>query len=56
MNQKSIEDAAALADYYKTTILDDMRTLRISADEMETVASAESWPYPSYGDLLFGVR
>ncbi len=56
LESKSIEEAAALADYYKTTILDDMRTLRISADEMETVASAESWPYPSYGDLLFGVR
>ena len=53
---KTINDIAELADYYKTTILDDMRTLRISADEMETIASAEKWPYPSYGELLFGVR
>ena len=45
-----------LADIYKETILDDMRELRISADEMETIASAEKWPYPCYGDLLFGVR
>ncbi|MGN1058830.1 MAG: glutamine synthetase type III, partial [Clostridia bacterium] len=56
LTSKSIEDMAALADYYKTTILDDMRSLRIAADEMETIASAEKWPYPSYGELLFGVR
>ena len=33
-----------------------MSALRASADEMETMASSEKWPYPSYGDLLFGVR
>ena len=53
---KSITDMAELADAYKTTILDDMRTLRISVDGMETIASAKAWPYPTYGDLLFGVR
>ena len=53
---KSIEDAEKLAGFYETTILDDMRTLRIASDEMETVADAEKWPYPSYGELLFGVR
>ena len=47
---------AELADAYKSTILDDMRALRISVDEMETISSAEAWPYPTYGDLLFGVR
>ena len=53
---KSVTDMAELADAYKSTILDDMRALRISIDEMETISSAEAWPYPSYGDLLFGVR
>lgn len=53
---KSIDDMTALAEFYKTTILDDMRALRIAADEMETIASAEKWPYPSYGEMLFGVR
>ena len=53
---KSIEDMAELAEFYKTTVLGDMRTLRIACDEMETVSSAEIWPYPSYGELLFGVR
>ena len=53
---KSICDKAELANYYKSTIIDDMRDLRISVDEMETLASGEKWPYPSYGELLFGVR
>ena len=53
---KSATAPEALADIYKGTVLDDMRTLRISVDEMETIASAAAWPYPCYGDLLFGVR
>ena len=53
---KAVTDMAELADIYKTTVLEDMRALRISVDEMETVSSSEAWPYPSYGDLLFGVR
>ncbi|MFQ9149236.1 MAG: glutamine synthetase type III, partial [Eubacteriales bacterium] len=53
---KSITSSVELADYYKDFILADMGALRASADEMETMASSEKWPYPSYGDLLFGVR
>ena len=53
---KSISSSVELADYYKDFILADMSALRASADEMETMASSEKWPYPSYGDLLFGVR
>ena len=40
---------------YQSTILDDMRSLRIAVDEMETMAVAKVWPYPTYGELLFGV-
>ena len=53
---KSINSSVELADFYKDFILADMSALRASADEMETMASSEKWPYPSYGDLLFGVR
>lgn len=56
LTSKSIDDAESLADYYKDTIIADMAELRISADEMETIASSKMWPYPSYGELLFGVR
>ena len=53
---KSITAAPELAAYYRDTILPDMTALRIPADEMEMIASKEAWPYPSYGELLFGVR
>ena len=56
LTSKSVDDMVELAKFYKSTILDDMRELRIAVDEMETVSSAEAWPYPSYGELLFGVR
>ena len=53
---KSIKTNEELADFYKTTILGDLCMLRVSVDEMETIASSKKWPYPSYGELLFGVR
>ncbi len=37
-------------------LLTAMEDLRASADEAETMTSKKYWPYPSYGDLLFGVR
>ena len=52
---KSVTDTAELANVYQSTILDDMRSLRIAVDEMETMAAAKVWPYPTYGELLFGV-
>ncbi len=56
ISAKSIKDCAELAEFYKSTIIPDMKAMRIPADEMETIASGENWPYPSYGELLFGVR
>ena len=55
ISAKSITDGAELAEFYKSTIIDDMKAIRIPADEMETIASSEKWPYPSYGELLFGI-
>lgn len=45
-----------LADYYKDTILTLMDNVRRYADETETRVDRKFWPYPSYADLLFGVR
>ena len=56
LESKSISDTVALADFFKTVILEDMCSLRISVDSMESTASTESWPVPSYGKLLFDVR
>ena len=53
---KAVSDPVALADFYKTKIREDMSALRIPVDEMEMISSAEAWPYPSYGEMLFSVR
>ena len=47
----AIEQANAIRD----TLLDRMSELRLACDEAETITAKKYWPYPSYGDLLFGV-
>ena len=42
--------------YYKDEVIGAMNEVRESADKLETLVSADYWPYPSYGELLFGVR
>ncbi len=50
-----VDDKQAYADYYCYTIFADMQALRAIGDDMETQTSSEYWPYPSYGEMLFGV-
>ena len=56
LGAKSIDGITGLGRFYKDTVLSDMAALRASVDGMESIAPAEKWPYPSYGELLFGVR
>ena len=51
-----IEDAAAQSLFYKDNVITAMSELRITVDELETIVPADSWPYPSYGKLLFSVK
>ncbi len=44
-----------LAVHYRDSVLPTMKKLRSAVDELESVVSAEYWPMPTYGDLLFGV-
>ncbi len=44
------------ANFYKDVIIPDMNELRTVCDEAETLTAEEFWPFPTYGDLLFGVR
>ena len=48
-------DALAEASYYRNTVFALMDELRKLGDAMETKTSAAYWPYPSYGEILFGV-
>ena len=49
------EDPIEVATYYKDSVITAMTELRAVVDEMETLASSDYWPYPSYGDLMFRV-
>jgi len=53
---KNAEDAKEEAFAIRDTILGKMAALRAVADEAETQTSSDYWPFPTYGDLLFGVK
>jgi glutamine synthetase len=38
------------------TVIPDMEAIRSVVDEMETITSSEYWPYPTYFDILYGVK
>ncbi len=40
----------------RDVILSKMNELRVAADEAEVLTAKKYWPFPTYGDLLFGVR
>ena len=43
------------AKYFRNTVFALMEELRAVGDEMETEMPSKYWPYPSYGEILFGV-
>ena len=52
---ESKRDVCSKANAYKDEVLPVMQALRASADEMEMLVSADYWPFPNYGELLFGI-
>ena len=53
---KTIHDSEKASFYNKDVILKDMAIIRGYADELEKVVPSAYWPYPTYADLLFGVK
>ncbi|MDE7297387.1 MAG: glutamine synthetase III, partial [Lachnospiraceae bacterium] len=49
-------DMIAEANGIRDSILPKMAELRAACDEAETLTAKSDWPFPTYGDLLFGVR
>ena len=47
---------ATESEAIRDTILPKMCELRAACDEAETLTAQRYWPFPTYGDLLFGVR
>ena len=52
---ESTENILERSICYHDKILSIMSDIRKYADSAESVAPAGSWPYPSYGDLLFSL-
>ena len=52
---KNSGDVLAAATYFREKVFTKMEELRAVGDSMETETSAKIWPYPSYGEMLFGV-
>ena len=49
------DDPLRQAGYYRETVFTLMEELRVLGDSMERKTAKSYWPYPSYGDILFGV-
>ena len=56
LHLKTITSVTESAFYIRDAILLRMAALRVVCDEAETVTDERCWPFPTYGDLLFGVR
>ena len=50
------KDTIKESELIRDKVLPKMAELRKPVDEAETVTAKDYWPYPSYGDLLFGVK
>ena len=53
---KMISDVTLEAGRIKDDIIPKMNALRAFCDEAETITAESYWPFPTYGELLFGVR
>lgn len=56
MKVKEISDVKEEGYAIRDNILSKMSELRAVADEVETLTAERYWPFPTYGELLFGVR
>ena len=52
----NISETSGQAFYIRDVILPKMTSLRGVCDEAEKSTASKYWPFPTYGELLFGVR
>ena len=53
---EKIDDISKASFFIKDEIIPKMDALRAPCDEAETLTADKYWPFPTYGDLLFGVK
>ncbi len=51
----SMQDIERSAYFVRDNIIKEMKNLRKSCDKLELLCSKECWPFPTYGQLLFGI-
>ena len=56
MKLSDTESTEAESYMIRDVILGRMGELRVACDEAETLTAKKYWPFPTYGDLLFGVK
>ena len=54
--EQAIEDIVEQGYAIRDKVLPTMESLREACDEAEMIVAKEYWPYPSYGEMLFGVK
>ena len=52
----AVSDVTKCAQKIRDELIPAMDVLRKAADGAEQVTAAKYWPFPTYGDLLFGVK
>ena len=53
---KAAESIGEESEMIRDAVLVAMSELRVACDEAETMTAEKYWPFPTYGDLLFGVK
>lgn len=53
---QTINDVTDAACFIRDDILEKMAELRSYCDKAETLTAKKYWPFPTYGDLMFGVK
>ena len=56
MKLQDAGDIEAESYMIRDVVLSKMGELRVACDEAETMTAKKYWPFPTYGDLLFGVK
>ncbi len=56
MKLQDASDIEAESYMIRDEILGRMSELRVACDEAETITAKKYWPFPTYSDLLFGVK
>ena len=56
LKYKTMNDITEAAEHIRDSIIGKMAALRVVCDEAETLTAKKYWPFPSYEELMFGVR